>query len=526
MHVLIIKLNLKLPPEVVYYNLSDSNYFCFLDSSLKKNKYSKFSYIAFDPFFAIKSKERINVFLDFSNGKTIKEEKDPIEFLEENISKNINFSFNIKRNEKREINYFFFDNITEKFIEKSKTIEKLLPDFKGGFIGYFSYDLKNYIENLPKTCIDDLDIPDLCLAYFKNVFAFSHKENCWYYVSSYDENEDFYNYLNDKKLNEEIFSNFAKKVESELIKKIKIKTNNEITKNIIDKYINVKISKVKIFPSIAKKTYLSKLKKAKEYIHNGDIYQMNFTHRFYSKLPIKIKDFYYILRNINSAPFCAYLNFPEVKIASTSPERFLYIKKDKIQTRPIKGTMPRGINKKEEKFFKEKLINSIKDKAELNMIVDLERNDLGRFCKYGSVKVKEHAIIEKYAKVFHLVSTVIGKIRKNTTFSEILKSTFPGGSITGAPKIRAMQIIDELEKYERSVYTGSIGYISVDGIVDLNIAIRTFIIKNNYFYYNAGGGIVEDSVPEQEYAETLQKGLALKQALKFFQYNNLIKLRR
>ncbi|MBM3703077.1 MAG: hypothetical protein FJW63_08865, partial [Actinobacteria bacterium] len=160
----------------------------------------------------------------------------------------------------------------------------------------------------------------------------------------------------------------------------------------------------------------------------------------------------------------------------------------------------------------------------LNMIVDLERNDLGKFCYYGTVRVYEHAVVEKYARVFHSVSTVIGRVKKGTDISGIIKAAFPGGSITGAPKIRAMEIIDELEPTVRSVYTGSAGYIGIDSTMDLNIVIRTFVIKGNKFYYNVGGGIVEDSVPEDEYNETLDKGIALKETLKFFNAKNLRKL--
>ncbi|MBM3713867.1 MAG: anthranilate synthase component I family protein, partial [Actinobacteria bacterium] len=215
----------------------------------------------------------------------------------------------------------------------------------------------------------------------------------------------------------------------------------------------------------------------------------------------------------------------ELKVGSSSPERFLFLKKGIIETRPIKGTRPRGNNEPEDKRYIYELKNSIKDRAELNMIVDLERNDLGRFCEYGTVRVKEHAIVEKYAKVFHLVSTVTGKVRKGYDIVDILRATFPGGSITGAPKIRAMEIIDELEPTVRSIYTGTIGYIGIDGTMDLNIVIRTFIIKGRRFYYNVGGGIVEDSEPYAEYKETLDKGLALKETLEFFLYKNLSKIK-
>ena len=284
------------------------------------------------------------------------------------------------------------------------------------------------------------------------------------------------------------------------------------------------MASIRLRSNFTKKNYLKAVSKAKEYIHNGDIYQMSMTQRFHCKLPVEPIDLYYILREKNAAPFSAFLNFPEVKIGSSSPERFLFLKGDIIETRPIKGTRPRGENEIEDKKYIVELKNSIKDRAELNMIVDLERNDLGKFCNYGSVEVSEHAVIEKYAKVFHSVSTIVGKVRKKFDIADILKATFPGGSITGAPKIRAMQIVDELEPTVRAVYTGSIGYIGIDNTMDINIVIRTFIIKEDNFYYNVGGGIVEDSVPEEEFQETLDKGLALQETLRFFESRNLKKL--
>jgi len=197
----------------------------------------------------------------------------------------------------------------------------------------------------------------------------------------------------------------------------------------------------------------------------------------------------------------------------------LYLKDNIIETRPIKGTRPRGKNSLEDKKNARELRESIKDRAELNMIVDLERNDLGKFCDYGTVKVDEHAVIEKYEKVLHSVSTVRGRVRKGTGLQQIIRATFPGGSITGAPKIRAMEIIDEMETVSRGIYTGSIGYISIDNTMDLNIVIRTFIIKNGIFYYNVGGGIVADSQPIMEYRETLDKGAALRDTFNFFGEN-------
>jgi len=319
---------------------------------------------------------------------------------------------------------------------------------------------------------------------------------------------------------------------SELAEKINIelegilrgfKKPEDIRKKIIEKYYKKKISNIKFKSNIKKPDYIKRVIKTKEYIHNGDIYQANFSQRFEADLPVEPIDFYYILREKNAAPFSAFMDFNGFSIGSSSPERFLLLQGDVIETRPIKGTRPRGKDDLNDREKITELEGSIKDRAELNMIVDLERNDLGKFCYYGTVRVAEHAVVEKYATVFHSVSTVTGKVKKRVDISDIIKASFPGGSITGAPKIRAMEIIDELETIARNVYTGSLGYIGIDCTMDINIVIRTFVIKKNKFYYNVGGGIVEDSVPEDEYKETLDKSIALKDTLRFFIAKNLKK---
>ncbi len=224
-------------------------------------------------------------------------------------------------------------------------------------------------------------------------------------------------------------------------------------------------------------------------------------------------ELYQRLRRVNPAPFASYLNFDLVSIAGASPERFLRLQGDLVETRPIKGTRPRGENHLADAALALELQQSAKDKAENVMIVDLERNDLGRVCRYGTVKVSELAILETYPTVFHLTSTVVGRLGQDRGSGDLLKATFPGGSITGAPKVRAMEIIDELEPTRRSVYTGSIGYLSFSGDLDLNIVIRTFLVKGNTVYFQVGGGIIYDSDPEGEYLETLDKARALIRAL-------------
>jgi len=226
----------------------------------------------------------------------------------------------------------------------------------------------------------------------------------------------------------------------------------------------------------------------------------------YQLSPIEL---YSSLRNVNPAPFSAYLDFGDFKILSSSPERFLTLRGSFVSTRPMKGTRPRSINLIEDKRLKEELLNSQKDKAELIMIVDLERNDLGRVCEYGSIKVTNLRNLEEYSKVFQTTAKVEGILHKDKDRIDLIKACFPGGSITGCPKIRAMEIIEELEPTKRNIYTGSLGYLSFSGDMDLNILIRTILLKGNKIYFQAGGGIVYDSDPEEEYQETLDKARAL-----------------
>jgi para-aminobenzoate synthetase component I len=540
------------PQDIVYVlnHMDKSNYLCFLDSSLYPDKYSKFSYIGWEPKFIIKSNGNINEYFNVSKNEAHYSKEHPLLFLKEYFRKYV-----------KDFNYE--DNCSPNYS---------LPDFKGGFMGYLSYDLKNYIEVLSQKAKNDISLPLFCFAFYDRLISFNHKDRKWYYIRLFLLSEDtgklFFNntiYLFNIKdfydsgniaeienifnmensvdelinrvnheaeaLNRDIITFFKSYfLKNRGYKESKFNTGNvgktvsrKIRELIIKKYFEKNIKEIKLKSNFTKVKYLKAVRKAKKHIHDGDIYQVNVTQRFKCELQIEPYDLYYILREKNPAPFSAYISFQEVKVGSSSPERFLFLDRGVIQTRPIKGTRPRGNDKKEDMQFINELRNSIKDRAELNMIVDLERNDLGRFCEYGSVLVRQHAVIEKYARVFHSVSTITGKVRSGYDIADILKAAFPGGSITGAPKIRAMQIIDDLEPTVRNIYTGSIGYVGVDGTMDLNIVIRTFIIKGNNFYYNVGGGIVEDSIAADEYQETLDKGSALDDAIKFFEKKNLKK---
>ena len=363
----------------------------------------------------------------------------------------------------------------------------------GGIVGYFAYELCHHIEKLPRNAVDDLGLPDIAVGFYDALIITDHLLGKTYVVAVL----------------------FPGASESEIIKKAKsIKALIESGAQRDISFQNESPASESIHESNFTKTdYCAMVGKAKEYIRNGDIYQVNLSQRFkttISKAPI---DLYAALRKLNPAPFSAYLDCGCVKVLSSSPERFLLKNGKYIETRPIKGTYPRSADINEDIRNKELLLKSEKDRAENLMIVDLMRNDIGKVCKTGSVKAAELFKAESYATVHHLVSTVTGELLDGCDAIDCLRATFPGGSITGAPKIRAMQIIDELEPTCRSVYTGSIGYIGFDGNMDLNIAIRTILLKGKEAYYQVGGGIVWDSIPESEYEETLHKGLALNRAL-------------
>jgi para-aminobenzoate synthetase component 1 len=252
--------------------------------------------------------------------------------------------------------------------------------------------------------------------------------------------------------------------------------------------------------------YLAAVNKVRDYIRRGDVYQVNLSQRFHFPFTGNSFRFWKSMFDINPAPFYAYLNAGDHQVLSTSMERFLLRQGRYLETRPIKGTRRRGVTAQEDGELRDDLLNSPKDGAELSMIVDLMRNDLGRICRAETVRVAEHKRIETYANVHHLVSIVTGALRPEITPSDILRATFPGGSITGCPKIRAMEIIDELEPNCRHVYTGAIGYIGWHDNLDLNIAIRTAVVKDHACYFSVGGGVIYDSLEEDEYRETLHKG--------------------
>jgi para-aminobenzoate synthetase component 1 len=372
--------------------------------------------------------------------------------------------------------------------------------FCGGAVGYLSYDLCHFLERLPATAVDDLMLPESYFCFYDTILGFDNLEGKAYIVSTgFPERDDNRRLVRAKLRLEEMKSRLT-------LPRFNSPEANSAGVS--------KITEAVLKSNFTPESYMKAINRVREYIATGDVFQVNLSQRFETELTVTPYELYRRLRQINPAPFASYLNFNGVTVISASPERFLRVDGDWVETRPIKGTRPRGNTLTEDARLTQELLNSAKDRAENVMIVDLERNDLGRVCEYGSVKVTELAILETFPTVFHLTSTVIGKLRPDKSRIDLLKAAFPGGSVTGAPKVRAMEIIDELEPTRRSVYTGAIGYLSFGGNLDLNIVIRTFIIKDNKAYFQVGGGIIYDSDAKAEYHETLDKAKALIQALR------------
>jgi para-aminobenzoate synthetase component 1 len=357
--------------------------------------------------------------------------------------------------------------------------------FSAGLMGYLSYDLKDSLEKLPKTSVDDTLLPHI-LFFAPSIIVVHDKKDNETYLNIKVQNKDMHDVVN----------------EFEAIAHAKSSAGK------MDIYTG------EFKSCFSRETYIAAINKIKEYIKAGDVYQVNMSQRFKADFSGDAYDLFRILYEKNPAPFFSFINAGDHQIISTSPERFVRRKGDKLETRPIKGTRPRGMTLSEDERQRGELINSVKDDAELSMIVDLLRNDLGKVCRGGSVYVSEHKRIETYSNVHHLVSIVEGTLESGRDSADIIRAVFPGGSITGCPKIRAMEIIDELEPFRRHIYTGSIGYISFHDTMDLSIAIRTATVAGGTILYSTGGGIVFDSNPEDEYDETLHKGKTILELFK------------
>ena len=432
--------------------------FVFLDSRMTESRFGRYSYLSFEPFAVARVL-----------GSTTSIEWWP------------------GQREVRNGNAFaILRDVFKPYTANPKRLSPVAKEcFVGGGVGYLGYQLRHQVEELPSHAVDDLGIPHAVLGLYNFAIILNHRKQQVLLAHFNPGTQCAYPDM--------------PPLEAMLC---------DAAKNSIEPGEEPRHPKQTgpCAASLSRASYLDAVRRIKEYILAGDIYQANLTQRFSLGLGGRTPwSLYCNLLRINPAPFAAYMDFGDVQVLSSSPERFLSVEGRRVETRPIKGTIRRGVSPEEDRQMREWLSNSEKNRAELAMIIDLMRNDISRACTFGSVRVLAFPEIETYSSLHHLVSTVEGWLEDDKDIFDLLMATFPGGSITGAPKIRAMEIIDELEPVERGVYTGSIGYIGVNGLSDLNIAIRTIVVANGMAHLNAGGGIVMDSDPEDEYAESLLK---------------------
>ncbi|MFH0912817.1 MAG: aminodeoxychorismate synthase component I [Candidatus Omnitrophota bacterium] len=444
---------LKIDPFKIFAALKDQKNCFFLDSSLNIGPMGRYSFLGIDPFHVLKTKN-----------------EDPLPKLRDILGR-----FQIS------------------------DFKSNLP-LLGGAVGYLAYDLGFTLEKKLKTrSKETLKLPDCLFGFYNSIIIIDHFKGLLHiFAVGFPER----NRRLAKLLSEANFKRIHK-----LISQL-----NSVKHT--DKKDMPRTRRPELKSNFSKKDYLLAIKKAKEYIKKGDIYQVNLSQEFQARTDLSGFEIYQRLRKISPAYFNAYFDAGDYQILSSSPESFLRLEGNLVTTRPMKGTRPRAQDKLNDAQLKKDLLDSAKDKAELNMIVDLERNDLGRVCDYDSIKVNTLRRLEEYNTVFQTTATICGRLHKDKDRLDLIRASFPGGSITGCPKIRAMEIIEELEPTRRSIYTGSLGYLSFSGNMDLNILIRTILKKESKLYFSVGGGIVADSKPEDEYQETLVKAKAMMEAIK------------
>lgn len=384
-----------------------------------------------------------------------------------------------------------------------------LPPFQGGIAGLWGYGLQHAVERIPRTRFDEFHTPDLAVGIYDWVIAWDHQQQrCWLISTGYP--------CHDIAEREQIAQTRAAEVLASL--RETARPPQPLTATVLERGALAPQYPLPYHPQVTSnftpEAYKDTVRRAVEYVNAGDCFQVNISQRLLAPLTEHPFTVYERLREATAAPFAGYLHFGCGAIVSASPERFLQVTAGHVVTRPIKGTRPRGKTPEEDAAISAELLTAPKDRAENVMIVDLLRNDLGRACEFGSVVVPRVCELESYSYVHHLVSEVRGQLASGQTPLSLLKASFPGGSVTGAPKVRAMEIIAELEPTARGPYCGCLGYIGFDGTMDTNILIRTFTASRGWLQFPMGGGIVADSTPEREYHETLHKAAGL---LKLFQ---------
>jgi len=462
-------------PVSAYFKIAHKSPYSFLLESVEgEEKVSRFSFLAKDPELIVKSKNKSFEIIR-PKGKTQRTQKierksisgSPLALIRDIIQP------------------YRFVNIPE------------LPRFCGGLVGYIGYDVVRFFEKLPDHTKDDLKLPDILLILAKDLIIFDHRTHKIKVVSC-----AFIPEGTNEKGKTKIYQQTIAQIDR-LVREL-----NQASKIDSVPPKSAKSQNLKVKSNCSKDEFVRIVTEAKKKIKAGDIIQTVLSQRFEVGLKTNPFNIYRMLRSINPSPYMYYLNFDQIKIIGSSPELLVRCEEGVVETRPIAGTRPRGKDEKEDESLKQDLLNDPKEKAEHIMLVDLGRNDLGRVCRQGSVEVSEFMGIEKYSHVMHIVSNVKGKLNPGKDAFDVLEAAFPAGTVSGAPKIRAMEIIDELEKVDRGPYAGCIGYFSFSGNLDTCITIRTIVATKGKAYIQAGAGIVADSVPETEYQETVNKAKA------------------
>jgi anthranilate synthase component I len=457
-------------PVSAYMKMSGGEYSFLLESVEGGEKWARYCFLGFDPSIVVSIKgNEVTVKKNGKSESIIIEEGNPLVGL-------------------------------KKVLAQYEPVEvEGLPRFSGGAVGFVSYDMVRSFETLPDKTEDDLEVPDACFVITDTLLIFDNIAQTIKIVSNaHVENDNI----------DDLYHKAIRNIEA-----IEEKLKNSLPISLVDEGLGNLTNTINIESNFKKEHFLDAVQKIKDYILEGDAIQVVLAQRLkfnISKDPFSI---YRALRSINPSPYMYYLKFGDLKIVGSSPEILVRLEDDKIEVRPIAGTRKRGQSEEEDQALETDLLSDEKELAEHIMLVDLGRNDVGRVSKINSILVNEKFSIERYSHVMHIVSNVQGELRKGFDCYDVLASTFPAGTLSGAPKVRAMEIIEELEPTRRGLYGGAVGYISFNGNMDTAIAIRTLLIKNNTAYLGVGAGIVADSVPENEFEETMNKGKALLKAI-------------
>ena len=460
-------------PVSAFYKLMPDNYAFLLESVEGGETLARYSFLGSQPSVLFHSKGHQVTIEYLEKGETVVQEyEDPLNALEELMQ-----------------NYRPVDT-------------EALPKFHGGAVGYMSYDMVRFVEELPDTTEDELQLPDCFFIIAETILIFDHVNHQIKVVANAHIDGDV----------DAAYADALAKIEA-LVEKLTALSEAHLRRNSgehqeqYDKIISAPQS------NFTKPDYEAAVRRAKEYIAAGDIIQVVPSQRFSCPVSVDSFEIYRALRMVNPSPYMYYLKFDGFDIVGASPEMMVRVEDGIVQTRPIAGTLRRGTTAEEDRELEQKLLSDPKERAEHVMLVDLGRNDLGRVCEYNTVEVTDFMIVERFSHVMHIVSHVIGRLHEDLTAFDVLRACLPAGTLSGAPKIRAMEIIDELEPTRRSTYGGTVGYFSFSGSADTAITIRTAVIKDGIAYVQAGGGVVADSVPETEYYETVSKARAMLSAI-------------